>query len=85
MQHEVTTPPSGPDDRPHADPADRLLDMANQIASFFASYPHYEAVAGSPATSTSSGIPHARRFLAAAEARAGVPYSRGGCAGAVKG
>ena len=33
-------------DHPHKAPIDRLVMMANQIAQFFKSYPHDQAVAG---------------------------------------
>ncbi len=70
MRHDAATPPAGPDERPHADPADRLVSMANQIASFFASYPHAEAVAGVANHINQFWDPRMRRrFLAAAEAR----------------
>ena len=87
MQHDVTTPPAGPDDRPHVDPADRLVDMANQIASFFASYPHDDAVAGVASHINQFWDPRMRRrFLAAAEARRGELHALVADAlGAVKG
>ena len=55
-----------------ADPADRLIAMANQIASFFASYPHDQGVAGVASHINQFWDPRMRRrFLAAAQARGG--------------
>jgi formate dehydrogenase subunit delta len=53
-----------------ADNTDRLVGMANQIAQFFASYAHEEAVQGVAAHINQFWDPRMRRrFLAAAEAR----------------
>jgi formate dehydrogenase subunit delta len=62
---------SHPADAAHpADNLDRLVTMANQIAQFFSSYAHEEAVKGVAAHINQFWDPRMRRrFLAAAEER----------------
>lgn len=57
---------------PAADPADKLVRMANQIALFFHSYPHEEAVAGVQDHIVSFWSPVMRRDLLARADRDGA-------------
>ena len=52
---------------------DRLVHMANQIADFFASYPHDEAVAGT--------ADHLKKFWDPRMRKALIEYAKGGGAG----
>lgn len=65
MLSETETPGAGGEGVP--DNAARLVIMANQIAQFFASYPHAEAVAGVASHINQFWDPRMRRrFLEAA-------------------